>query len=176
VPLALALSGRRAPVTAVAIALASAGAGAIHFAVIREHFDAYWFYGLFFVVTGLFQLVWAIRATIRPGRVLLGLGALVNAAIVASWIVTRTVGLLIGPSADEVEPIGFADALATGFEVAIVVGALVLASGGAESSLRVSPKRAEAVAWLLALIAVAATTLGLLSAVGAASGLVAPAA
>jgi hypothetical protein len=174
VPLALALSRCRADATAAVIALCSAGAGAIHFAVIRDHFDEYWFYGLFFVVTGLTQLVWAAAIVLRPTKVLIALGMLVNGAIIASWVVTRTVGLLIGPGADEVEPVGLADALATGFEVVIVLGGMFLFMEG-ERSLRLSLRQAEALTWALSLITAAATTLGLLSAVGAASSVLPPA-
>jgi hypothetical protein len=176
VPLALALSRSSARLTAIAVGLASAGAGAIHFAVIRDHLDEYWFYGLFFIVTALIQLVWATAIVIRPTTLLLALGIVVNAGIIASWVVTRTVGLLIGPSADEVEPVALADALATGFEAAIVLGALFLVVRDAKRHTLLPPRRAEALIWLLALVTAGATTLGLLSAIGAAPGVLPPAA
>jgi hypothetical protein len=173
VPLALALSQRRATLVAVILALVSAGAGAIHFAVIRGHFDEYWLYGLFFIVTALFQLVWATAVIVRPSNVLLVVGILVNAAIVGSWILTRTVGLLVGPSADEVEPVGLADALATAFEVVVVCGA-GLALLGARRAVRLPLRRAELLTWTLWLAVAGATTLGLLSAVGAAPNVLPP--
>jgi hypothetical protein len=176
VPLALALSRSSARLTAIAVGLASAGAGAIHFAVIRDHLDEYWFYGLFFIVTALIQLVWATAIVVRPTTLLLALGIVVNAGIIASWVVTRTVGLLIGPSADEVEPVALADALATGFEAAIVLGALFLVVRDAKRHTLLPPRRAEALIWLLALVTAGATTLGLLSAIGAAPGVLPPAA
>ena len=176
VPFVLALSRSSVRVTAFVLGLASAGAGAIHFAVIRAHFDEYWFYGLFFIVTGLAQLVWATGVVIRPTRLLLAVGILLNAAIVASWVVTRTVGLLIGPSADEVEPVGLADALASGFEVVIVLGAMFLIARDARRPLRLPPRQAEGVTWLLAFLTAGATTLGLLSAIGAAASVLPPAA
>jgi hypothetical protein len=173
VPLALALSQRRATLVAVILALLSAGAGAIHFAVIRGHFDEYWFYGLFFIVTALVQLVWATAFIVRPNNVLLAVGIFVNAAIVASWIMTRTVGLLVGPSADEVEPVGLADGLATGFEVVIVCGAC-FSLLGARRAVRLPFRQAEVLTWTLWLAVTGATTLGLLSAVGAAPSVLPP--
>jgi hypothetical protein len=175
VPLSLALSRQRAGLVAFTLALLSAGAAAIHYAVIRDHFDEYWLYGLFFVGMGLFQLFWATAVVLRPTRALLVLGALANAAIVASWVVTRTAGLLIGPGADEVEPIGLADALATGFEVALLLGVLVLLFRG-EVVVRARPRWTEALSWVLWIAVSAGTTLGLLSAVGAAPGALPPAA
>lgn len=174
VPLALALSGRPASVAAVGSGLASAGAGAIHFAVIRGHFEEYWFYGLFFVVTGIVQLVWATAVIARARRLLFAVGILVNAAIIASWIVTRTIGLVIGPNADEVEPVGLADALATGFEVAIVFIGTYALVGDRERSLRLRPRQAEALTWALSFVVAGATTLGLLSAIGAGSSVLPP--
>ena len=173
VPLALALAQRRATLVAVILALLSAGAGAIHFAVIRGHFDEYWLYGLFFVVTALVQLVWATAIIVRASNVLLAAGILVNVAIVASWILTRTVGLLVGPSADEVEPVGLADALATAFEVVIVCGAC-FGLLGAGRAVRLPRNRAEVLTWTLWLAVAGATTLGLLSAVGAAPSVLPP--
>ena len=174
VPTTLALTVRRAGLVTFTIGLLSAGAAAIHYAVIRDHFDEYWGYGLFFIGMGLFQLFWATAVVVRPARLLLVLGLFANLAIVASWIVTRTVGLLIGPSADEVESVGLADGVATGFEVVIVAGALFLLVRH-EISVRARPRRTEALTWMLWLLVAAGTTLGLLSAVGAASGSLPPA-
>src|SRR6266571_6467467 len=44
----------------VAAALFSAGAAAIHFAVAKTHFDEYTLFGVFFVGSGIAQLVWPI--------------------------------------------------------------------------------------------------------------------
>jgi hypothetical protein len=176
VPFALALLHRRSSAVVVAIGLCSPGAGAIHFAVIRDHFDEYWFYGLFFVVTGLVQLLWAMAVVLRPTRALLAFGALVNAAIIASWIVTRTVGLLIGPGGDEVEPVGLADAMASAFEVVVVLGSVLTLAGGGKRWNRLQPRSAEALTWTLVLLTAVATTLGLLSAMGVAPGVLPPSA
>lgn len=174
VPLALALSRRRTTATAVTIALVSAGAGGIHFAVIRGHFEEYWLYGLFFIVTALIQLVWGTAVIVRPSNLLIEVGILVNAAIIASWILTRTVGLLIGPSADDVEPIGLADASATAFEAIVVCGGIFALLGAGERTVRLPPRQAEALTWALSVAVAGVTTLGLLSAVGAAPGVLPP--
>ena len=51
------------------------------------------------------------------GSSILRLGLVVNAAVVAVWIVSRTTGLPVGPSPGTPEPFGGADLAATGFEL-----------------------------------------------------------
>ena len=95
-------TGAVAPVNpdlVAALALLSLAAGAIHFAFAPTHFAATWVHGLFFVVAGWFQLVWAVFAITRPSRRLYHLG-LLNAAIVAVWVVSRTAGAV-----DKSEPL-----------------------------------------------------------------------
>ena len=67
------------------------------------------------------------------------MGALGNAVVVTTWVVSRTVGLPFGEFAGDVLPVGFPDTLSTIFEAAIVVGATGLAvrgSGPARSAAR----------------------------------------
>src|ERR1051325_3356264 len=78
-------------------ALGSAGAAAIHLAVAKMHFDEYALFGVFFVGSGIAQLVWPIWLLLRRWRALLVLGALGNSAIVALWAVDRIWGLPLGP-------------------------------------------------------------------------------
>jgi hypothetical protein len=109
-----------------AVAAASAGAAAIHAIVVPEHVEEWWAFGLFFLLIGVAQLVWAVMVVRSPSRSVLWLGVLGNAAIVLLWIVTRTVGTLVGPEPHTPEPVGLADASATAFEVVIVVIGVVL--------------------------------------------------
>jgi len=46
-------------------ALASMGAAAIHFSVAKMHFDEYTLFGVFFVLSGIAQLVWPIWLLLR---------------------------------------------------------------------------------------------------------------
>ena len=112
----------------VPVALLSAGAAAIHFAAAGSHFLEWWALGAFFVASGVAQLVWALLAVISPSRVVLRVGALGSAAIVALWIVTRTAGTLIGPDAHTPEPVGVPDAVASGLELAIVLAVVLRAT------------------------------------------------
>jgi hypothetical protein len=58
----------------------------------------------------------------QPGRTLLTLGAVGNLAVVALWIMSRTVGVPIGPEVWRPEAITAIDSMATTLELAIVAG------------------------------------------------------
>jgi hypothetical protein len=167
VPAARQGTHNRVHLLVAAVALLSAGAAAIHFAVIQSHFDEWWGYGAFFVASGIAQLAWSLLVVASPARWVFWLGVAGNAAIVALWILTRTVGTIVGPGASEPEAVGLADVVATAFEIVIVVVALFAARRGLP---RWHVLRAAS--WLVALAVLAFTTIGLLSAVGAAAGVI----
>lgn len=112
-----------------AVAVASAGAAAIHFAVIDQHFAEYWLFGVFFVVVAVAQLGWVVAVVSNPTRMVYVVGALGNALIAVTWVVSRTTGLPFGPEAGEPEPVGIADVVSTAFEVAVVAGTFLLLRG-----------------------------------------------
>jgi hypothetical protein len=109
-------------VTAI-LGLLSMAAALIHFAVIEQHWTEYWLYGTFFIAVGLAQLAWALIIPAAPTRLLLWAGAAGNALVVIAWIVTRTVGSLVGPAAATPAKAGFGDLVSTVLEVLIVAGA-----------------------------------------------------
>jgi hypothetical protein len=113
-------------VTVFGVALLSAGAAAIHFAVADGHFAEYFLFGLFFVLSGIAQLVWAVLVVFRPAPLVLWLGALGNLAIVAVWAVDRIWGLPLGPDPWTPEPVGFADVAASAFELLLAVVCLAV--------------------------------------------------
>jgi hypothetical protein len=104
------------------LAIMSVATAVIHFAVAGEHFQEYWLFGVFMLVTAWLQLVWAIVAVVRPSRLLLWAGAVLNSGVVALYIVTRTVGDVVGPTPHAVEPFGFGDGLCTVLEAVVVAG------------------------------------------------------
>jgi hypothetical protein len=148
------------PTTAVLVSL-SAAAGTVHLAVAADHFAEYFLYGLFFVVAGTAQVVWAILVALTgPSRPLLLL-SIGNALVVALWIASRTSGIPLGPNAGAPEPVGYADTLTTAFEgVLVVCAASLLLSRRARSTM---PAALAATPLLIA----PATALAVLSAVGA---------
>lgn len=106
----------------VALAVASGGAGVIHASVCPAHFREAIAFGVFFLVASALQATWAVLMLRRPGSALLTLGLVGNAAVVALWAVSRTVGVPVGPDAWRPEAITAADSLATMLELAIIVG------------------------------------------------------
>lgn len=105
-------------------AVASIGAAVVHLVVIPEHFHEAAVYGAFFVVAAVCQLGGAGLLVARRSRLLALLVAAGNALIVVLWILTRVVGIPLGPEAGVVEPVGGLDVLATTSELVIVVSCL----------------------------------------------------
>jgi hypothetical protein len=165
----------------LALALCSAGAAAVHWAVARMHFEEYALFGVFFVAVGVAQLGWGLLVLFRPVRPLLLLGAAGNLLVTALWAIDRAWGLPLGPEHWQPDPVGFADSAASTFELLVVVGSLVLLLAPGRLVLlaqslngRTQEQLAGRTAALLTLATGVATTLGLLSAVGAASSFLTP--
>lgn len=124
----------RATTTQGCIALTSVLAGAIHLAVAPGHFEEWWLYGTFFVVIGVFQLVYATPVLRRPSPLVALTGIVVNLGVALIWVVSRTTGLPVMPPEEGgalgaghlaggdpgVEAVGTADLVATGAELLVV--------------------------------------------------------
>jgi len=110
----------------LALALLSAAAAAIHSAVSAEHFEEAFIYGAFFLAASTAQAGWAVVIVYRPNRALLVAGAVANAATIILWILTRTVGLPVGPEPWHAEAVGTLDLITTLLELVIVLGAATL--------------------------------------------------
>jgi hypothetical protein len=110
------------------VAVAGAAAAAVHFVVMPEHFEEATMYGAFFAIAATSQIIYSLLLLLRPSRPLVATGAIGNLAIVALWFVTRTTGIPLGPGAGHIEAVGGLDVLATIFEVATAVGAVLLLS------------------------------------------------
>src|SRR5947208_12706421 len=123
--------------------------------------------GAFFIAVGIFQAGWAMQVITRRTRLVLALGALVILATIGAWVVTRTVGSLVGPSAHQTEMIGFGDVLSTVFEGLIVAGCLLLLRRSwAQQSI--DPGWVETAVAVVAIALTMITVLGLYSSVGGA--------
>lgn len=149
-------------------ALASTSAAAVHFSVIGMHFAEYTLYGVFFVASAIAQLVWPIWLLLRRWTPLLVLGALGNAAIVATWIIDRSGAMPVGPDATEPPPYGLGDGITSGFEVLLVVCCIAVLMRRQGHALRLGVNLA------LTLGTAALTTLALLSVLGVAPAVLPP--
>jgi hypothetical protein len=153
-----------ASLVAVDLALLSGAAAIIHFAVIGQHLREFWLFGALFAVAALAQLAWALLAVARPSQRVWVVGAVGNAVVIVVWIVSRTVGLPVGAEAGHAEPVGFADALSTTWEVLLVVGAATLARSTPGTQLRL--RWARIATWTVGVVVVPLTLLAVLHAVG----------
>jgi hypothetical protein len=108
------------------VALAGSAAAAVHFVVMPEHFQEATLYGAFFAVAASAQLVYSMLLLARPSRTLLAAGVVGNITIVLLWLVTRTIGIPLGPAAGTTEGFGGLDVLATIFELTTAIGAIAL--------------------------------------------------
>lgn len=102
------------------LALAVLGAATVHLAATPVHLHEGPVLGGFFLTLSILQFCYAAAVVIRPGETLLRAGLVANAAVVALWVYTRTVGIPFGVGGGEVEAIGLPDLLATVFELATV--------------------------------------------------------
>lgn len=115
------VTGQVFPASLVSMALTSCGAAAIHFVVMPAHFEESLLYGGFFAAAASVQLLYALTLLARPSRPLIGCGMVANLLILAAWLVTRLVGIPLGPGTGTVEPFGPLDLLAGTFELVVVL-------------------------------------------------------
>jgi len=106
-------------------------AGLIHLWVMPEHFEEWWGYGTFFLVSAVAQgLYAALLLSGRPGQVLLLSGIIGNFAVVTLYVATRTAGVpFFGPHAWEVEEVSAVGVAATAAELALIVVLVSLLEG-----------------------------------------------
>ena len=118
------VAGRR--VVMYCLAIIGVATAVTHFAVAGTHFQQYWAFGVFMLVAAWLQLLWAIAVIARPSRLLILSGAILDAGVVAVYIVTRTVGDVIGPTPHTAEQVGFGDLLCTIGEAIVIAGCVWL--------------------------------------------------
>lgn len=112
----------------VALAAAAVGAGAIHLAVAPEHLTEFPLLGAGFVASAAAQFGWAILVLRRDSPRLLRIGAVGSLLFIGVYVLSRTVGLPLGPEAFQAEPLGTADLVCCGLELLTAAGALLLAA------------------------------------------------
>jgi len=89
----------------------SIAAGLIHAIAMVDHFSHYWLFGVAFLALTYGQILWGLALLRGRGDArLLRAGALANLAV---WLVSRTLGLPLGPEAGQPEPAGPMDVAAT---------------------------------------------------------------
>ena len=150
------------------IAFASIAAGAINIAAAATIPGLNAQSLTFFWAIGVAGIVWGLVALVSAPRWWLALGALGNAVVVATWLVSRTAGLPFGQFAHVVLPVRFADTLAQILSAVTVVGATWLAVRGSGAARAAARARSFAVVAAIVIGALGLT--GVVSQVNAFSG------
>jgi hypothetical protein len=92
----------------------SAVAGIIHARAMVDHMSHYWLFGVFFGVLTYAQVLLAVQLYRDPRDTRWLMPAAVGSlAVVGIWLVSRSVGLPIGPWAGRPEPFGISDVAAS---------------------------------------------------------------
>jgi len=105
--------------TAMIAVLGLACSGA-HAFICPDHFHEWVIYGLFFMTASVVQAAWSILILFRPDAWLLLAGAAGNAAIVVTYLISRTLGIPFGPDAFHPESYDALSVAVTACETAIV--------------------------------------------------------
>lgn len=127
----------------------SIAAAFVHGLVTPDHFEEWWGYGLFFMVTALIQLFYGLLLVFQPWqpdpiRGIKGFpahwlylaGIIGNALIVILYIITRTSGIpFFGPEAGEVESVTLLSLLSKITEIGLVIGLFILLKRSANDNL-----------------------------------------
>jgi hypothetical protein len=106
----------------------SLGAGLVHLEVTNDHWVVWWGYGLFFLLTGIGQVLYAAAVVKWPNAAVLWIGIAGNLAIVAMYGYTRTNGIPAGPAGGHIERVGSGDFITTAGEF-VLAGMLLGALG-----------------------------------------------
>jgi hypothetical protein len=122
------------PPAVQATAYGSATAGWVHLVMSPAHFDEALAFGTFFVLVGGLQGAIAVQLLRRHSRNLLAGTIVLNATVIGVWLVSRTVGLPVGPQAGTRETVGILDPATTALELVVVLGAWRLWRGDAAAT------------------------------------------
>jgi hypothetical protein len=113
-----------------------AGAGAIHVAMAPSHLGESLVEGTGFVVAAWAQLGLAALVVLRPHRRWVGASAVVDVALVAAWLVSRTVGLPFGEHSGHAATVALVDGACVALEVLAVLVAVAVLVGRASPVVR----------------------------------------
>lgn len=152
----LAAPSQAGSLTMLLVGLLSIQAALIHLAVIEQHLIEYWLYGAFFVAVGGAQLITGLLVIKSPTRPLLWAIGAGNLLVSATWVITRTVGSLVGPEATTPAMVGFGDVAVSVFQVLIAAGCIVLLRSSWTQREISGPAAAKS--WVPLLVIISTTT------------------
>ena len=106
-------------------AVLSLTVGAVHFGYAPHHLADDWAHGWFFMAIAGYQCLFAVLIVARPRRWVWASAIVVNLGIIATWLVSRTIGLPFGPDALRSESFSAPDIVSSVIEGAIVLLAII---------------------------------------------------
>jgi hypothetical protein len=139
------------------LAAAALGAGAIHLAYAPEHLQEYLPLGIGFVAAGVLQIGWALFIALRDSVRWLLAGGVLSLAFIGVYLLSRTIGLPLGPEAFQPEPFGVGDLICCALELPVGVAGIVLARRSSALRSRMSFRWAGAVLASLVLVGTGST-------------------
>jgi hypothetical protein len=104
--------------------------------VVPEHLEETALFGFFFILAAAFEIAWAMAVLFRTAVIVYTIGALANSATIGIWLLSRTIGLPIGPEPWMPEPMQSLDVAATSMELLLVVGCGALLSRHMHAKVR----------------------------------------
>ena len=102
-------------------AVLSLTAAAVHIGYAPHHLSEDWAHGWFFLLIGAYQALFAVLIVARPRRWLWWSAIVINLGILATWVVSRTVGLPFGPQQLRSESFSAPDIVCAVIEGLIIV-------------------------------------------------------
>ncbi len=106
-------------------AVLSLTAGAVHFGYAPHHLSEDWAHGWFFLLIAAYQCAFAVLIVARPRRWVWASAIIVNVGIIATWVISRTIGLPLGPEALRSEVFSAPDIVSSVVEGIIILLAIV---------------------------------------------------
>lgn len=119
----------------MAIAVAGCVSAGIHLAVMPSHWQQAVVYGGFFLAAAAAQLTGSLLVLQRAGGWLRA-NAMVNVMLLAVWLLSRTVGPVVGPARGRPEPVGLLDAVSVALELVVVLASIALRRARRGSGVR----------------------------------------
>lgn len=92
-------------------------AGMVHVVVTPEHWHESPLYGVFFLAVSVAQFGFAVLVAWRPNAPLLLAGGIGQLTVIGIWLLTRTIGIPLGPEAGTVEAVGLLDSICVAAEM-----------------------------------------------------------
>ena len=106
----------------------SLGAGLVHLEVTNHHWFLWWGYGMFFLMCGIAQVLYAAAVVRWPTAPVLWIAIAGNLGIVGMYLYTRTNGIPWGPGSGHIGRVGTGDFITTVGEF-VLAGMLIATLG-----------------------------------------------